>query len=234
MRDRLYEVYVSTHLNHLRETNFAKDARLFHAIYLSHLPTNRHKNILEVGCGIGSFLWFLQREEYTNAYGIDFGPEQIARARSMQLPVEQAEALGFLAAHPGAYDCICGFDVLEHFPSEDVVKFLDLAYDALKLEGRLILRVPNGETLLGTRYRYMDFTHKLAFTAASISQVLRVAGFRTINCYPLEPHVHGISSAVRWTLWQGIKLLLRFYLLVEQGHPGSGILTANLLAVADK
>jgi hypothetical protein len=55
---------------------------------------------------------------------------------------------------------------------------------------------------------------------------------RLFTVVPLEPHVHGPASALRWVIWTAIKQLIRLYLVAEQGTPGGGVFTANLCAAA--
>jgi cyclopropane fatty-acyl-phospholipid synthase-like methyltransferase len=237
-RERLYEAYLSTHLETYRPVTHAgleRDRRLFRALYRRFLPPSRQAEILEVGCGTGSFLFFLRSEGYERAHGIDLGVEQIAAARTLGIDgVEVADGVTYLPAHPETYDLIVALDVLEHLTKDEVLTFLDGAHRALRPGGRVLLRTPNADSPYHSWIRYADFTHEVSFSPSSIRQVLRAAGFASIEVTPLEPHVHGVASAGRWVLWQALKQLIRLYLLVEQGVPGSGVFTANLCAVGRK
>lgn len=186
-----------------------------------------------MGCGSGSFLYFLRSEGYRRIRGIDIAAEQVALARRLGITdVEAADAFTFLAAHAGAYDLIVALDVVEHFPKDEVLRFLDLAHGALRPGGSLLLRTPNADSPFHSWIRYADFTHEVAFTPLSIRQVLRATGFTDVEVVPLEPYAHGPASALRWLLWKIVKQMIRLYLLIEQGTPGSGVFTANLCAVA--
>lgn len=237
-RERLYGAYLSAHLGTYRPATPAaleRDRRLYHAFYRRFLPADRDASILDVGCGAGSFLHFLRHEGYRRIRGIDLSREQIAAARQLGIAeAEEAEAVTFLRQHPETYDLIVAFDVLEHFTKDEILVFLDGVYAALRPGGRILLRTPNGDSPYASWIRYADFTHETVLTPSSVRQVLRVTGFGQIQVVSLEPHVHGVPSAVRWLLWQGIKGLLRLYLLVEQGVPGSGVFTSNLCALAQK
>ncbi len=237
-RERLYRSYLSTHLETYRPMTpdgLERDRRLFRGLYRRFLPDSRDVEILEVGCGTGSFLAFLRSEGYRRVHGIDAGEEQIALARRLGIDeVEVADAIAYLAAHPAHYEFIAALDVIEHFAKDEVLEFLDLAYSALRPGGRILLRTPNADSPYHSWIRYADFTHEVTFTPRSIGQVLRAAGFTGIEIYPLEPYAHGLWSAGRRLLWLGVKQLIRLYLLVEQGTAGSGIFTANLCAVARK
>lgn len=237
-RERLYRSYLSTHVDPygpMTPAGLVRDRRLFRALYRRFLPDAKDAELLEVGCGAGSFLAFLRSEGYTRVHGIDVGEEQVASARRLGIEgVAVADAMPFLEAHPLAYDFIAALDVVEHFAKDEVFEFLDRARGALRPGGRLLLRTPNADSPYHSWIRYGDFTHEVTFSPRSIAQVLRAAGFSGIEIHPLEPHVHGLPSAVRRVLWAGIKQVIRLYLLADQGTTGSGIFSANLCAFARK
>jgi hypothetical protein len=140
----------------------------------------------------------------------------------------------FLQKHPGGFDCITALDVIEHFPKREILPLLDVLYQALKPSGTFMMQSPNVDGPFGSRYRYSDFSHEVAFTKTSISQALSVIGFTNILICPTGPVVHGLLSAGRWVLWQTIRLLLQLFLLAETGSFRGHILTQNLIAVAQK
>ena len=237
-RERLYRAYLSTHLGTYRpvtRTGLERDRQLFRALYRMFLPASKDAQILEVGCGTGSFLFFLREEGYRRIHGIDLGEEQVAQAHALGITeAETAEALTYLDQHADTYDLVVALDVLEHFTKDEALEFLDRVFRSLKSRGRILLRTPNADSPNASWIRYGDFTHETVYTPSSIRQVLRTAGFTEIQVAPLEPHVHGLPSAARWALWQAVKALIRFYLLIEQGVAGSGVFTANLCAVGQK
>jgi hypothetical protein len=144
------------------------------------------------------------------------------------------DLLTFLHGHPKAFACITAFDVVEHFPKCEVLELLDAIHQALQSGGTFIMQVPNGASPFHGTIRYADFTHELAFTKESIIQVLSVTGFTDVHIYPTGPVVYGMLSAVRWVIWHMIQLLLMLYLAAETGAMYGHILTANLIATAQK
>ena len=60
------------------------------------LPEDKGAAILDVGCGRGEFLRFLQVEGYVNCEGIDLAEEQVEQSKRWNLPVRCEDALDYL------------------------------------------------------------------------------------------------------------------------------------------
>jgi len=236
--DEAYDRYVSTHLASIRAHGPAaleSDRRVWHDYLAARFPADRSARIADIGCGSGSFLYFLKCQGYANACGVDRSPEQIELAKRYGIEgAVEGDAMSFLAANPAAFDCVATFDVIEHLERGETLAFLRATFAALRPGGRLILRTANGAGPLAGRIRYADFTHLQAFTLSSISQVLRLAGFERIEVLPEGPRVHGAISAARWAAWQVINSGLRLYLAMETGQMQREIFTRNLIAVAHR
>src|SRR5207253_5943441 len=82
-RSRMYEKYRSVH----GLTN-SYDDRTLRAPYIrrlirKHFPPNREAKILDLGCGNGTLLHFVQEAGYCYVSGVDGSPEQVAAARQL-------------------------------------------------------------------------------------------------------------------------------------------------------
>lgn len=235
-----YHRYCETRPNYLApasvEDLWARGEPVFRRRYLPLMPADKRAAILEIGCGCGEYLAFLQREGYENARGVDRDPEQIAAGQRLGVKrLEVGSAEGVLARGIGKFDCIVAIDVLEHIPKPEVMGFLGLVREAMAPGGRFLCQVPN----LASFYRplfYMDFTHETPFTASSLRQALRMAGFAAPEVHPCGPVVHGLKSGLRWVLWQVLSLGLRTVVAVEAGprEERNSLFTAAILAVAMK
>ena len=83
--------------------------------------------------------------------------------------------------------------------------------------------------------RYWDFLATTSYTHASISQMLRAAGYADVQCVEDTPAVHGLKSAVRWVLWKCIRAVGRLMLAAETGESGrDAIFSQVFLVVAIK
>lgn len=211
-------------------------APVFRRLFVPLLPTRKDAAILDLGCGYGEFLYFLQSEGYTETSGIDLNPQQLEVARSLGVRnVQCCEGKEFLRSSVGQFDFISAIDVLEHVPKNQVLEFLDLVYAALRPGGRFLCQVPNLAAFY-TPLFYMDFSHETPFTGSSLKQVLQLASFENVRVVPMGPVLHGLTSAVRLVLWSAVTAGLRLIQAIEGGprDPLGSIFTAAILALAEK
>jgi len=147
----------------------------------SHLPGKRDSAILDVGCGYGFALRALRGLGYTALKGLEISPQQAERGRGTGFDVEiVVDTATWLHAHPSCYDCVLLLDVLEHVPMAAQIDLLHAILVALKPGGRIVLTTPNANSILASRWRYIDYTHHGSFTEHSLYFVLKNAGFESI------------------------------------------------------
>lgn len=237
-RDKFYSKYVSTQTSQLYGEVSLEDIKKQFPAWKKYfgrfLPKDKNAKILDVGCGNGSFVWWLRQIGYQNVEGIDISKEQVESASKLNIKnIFQADLREFLNNKKEVYDVIFARDVLEHFNKEEIIDVLDVIYDSLNKNGQFICQTVNAENLLWGRLRYGDFTHEMAFTRESLSQVFQVVGFKDIKVYSQPPVIHGTKSLIRFILWKCVEYCLHFYLLIETGS-GKGIFTQNIIATAQK
>lgn len=237
-RDKFYKKYVSSHAATIHggqnisiiEGQFST----WKSYFIKFLPKDKNAAILDVGCGDGGFVLWLNSMGYKNVQGIDYSAEQIEVAKSYGVNnVHQADALIYLPENPDKFDLVFSSDVLEHIPKENVLEFVACIRISLKPCGFFVAQTVNAESLMWGRLRHGDFTHEGAFTQTSIRQVFSLAGYDEIRVFPQRPIVHGLKSLVRYCIWRMFELFFHFYLAVLTGG-SAGIFTQNLIAVAKK
>lgn len=237
-KDKFYARYYSTHIvprkGAVSKTQFEQRARHYQKAWSKLLPANRQAKIIDIGCGNGSMVWWLQKIGYAHAEGIDYSNELIEAARDFGVKnVTQADLMEFLATKLDCYDAIILRDVLEHFPKEVILDILVLCHASLKREGRLILQVPNAETPFFGRIRYGDFTHELAFNRSSLQQLLEVMDFKPVRFCSTGPVITGLRSFLRFLLWKPVEVFYRSLLYAETGRWAS-VVTESIIVVATK
>lgn len=110
------------------------------------------KNVLEVGCGQGTFVQRLIQEHSLAAMGIEFNKNAIQTAQSHDIPVSDL-TLNEIAHDKSKYfDAVCAFQVLEHVSSPR--SFLEESIQLIKPGGKLLISVPNSRSF--TKYAYND------------------------------------------------------------------------------
>ncbi len=212
-------------------------APMLRKIIREHFPPDKSASILDLGCGHGAFIYFIRKAGYINVFGVDRSPEQVTEAKRLGIKgVKQGDLIETLQSLPDeSQDVVVSFDVIEHFTKEEIIQFVDKVYRVLRDGGRWIVHTANGESPFGNRSRYGDFTHEIAFTRVSISQLFRSSGFSEVICREDTPVPHGLKSAIRWILWKGIRGLSRLYLAAETGAgERECIFSQNFLTVAVK
>ena len=209
-----------------------RKAFLTHVI-ATHLPPDRHARILDLGCGAGALLYFLDQAGYRNIAGVDVSQQQIAVAARLGIAAARRGTLeDFLSTEgAGSADAVLAFDILEHLTRPEMMAALAAIRLVLKPGGRCIAHVPNSEGLFGMRVRYGDFTHEQALNPSSARQVFRVAGFRQIRCFEDKPQVHGLASLARRILWDVGAYPFRVLLAAETGA-GGAVLSQNMVIEA--
>lgn len=119
-------------------------ARRFYARLLK-TTTPQNGRILEIGCGFGDLLSFLEKEFQT--VGIDISPAAIAEAekklKRTTLLLLPAEGLGRF--NEASFDTIAAFHLLEHLSSPE--KAIKLIANKLKRNGVFIMATPNPDSL---------------------------------------------------------------------------------------
>lgn len=103
--------------------------------YLSSLPKNRNAKILDLGCGMGHYLYALKALGYKNIIGVDTSSSNVEFCLSQGLNVVKEDALTYLKDHPEEFEGIIFNDVIEHFDKNEIVDVLFAIKGALHSRG---------------------------------------------------------------------------------------------------
>jgi 2-polyprenyl-3-methyl-5-hydroxy-6-metoxy-1,4-benzoquinol methylase len=195
-------------------------ARVNSIRYRDLLPVDKGARSLDIACGAGHFLYFLQKKAgFRNAEGVDISPEQIRIAKEAGITnLYLGDSLERLRDNPGCYDLITAHHFIEHLTKDEVLDFLEAARAALRTGGRLILTTGNVASLFGATHICSDFTHEGGFTPRSFHQLLKTFGFRDIEVRGIGPVPYDLKGRVRVALWRAMRKALVFYLTVERGR----------------
>jgi SAM-dependent methyltransferase len=238
-KDRLYAAYVSSGRSAILYEDpskyFLPRKPYIQRVIHNCLPPSKSIQILDLGCGYGAFIYFLQQAGYWNIQGIDCSSEQVELAKRLGITgIDQMEISSYLMSVKNeTFDVVLLMDVLEHFTRQELFDILDDVLRILRPGGKCIGHVPNAAGLFGMQVRYGDLSHEMAFTPGSINQVFSIVGFDQIQCFEEKPVIHGIVSAIRWLLWNIGSFPSRVMLAAETGGTDF-VLSQNILFTSTK
>lgn len=70
--------------------------------------------ILDIGCGDGAFLMGLLKRKKVNAQGLELNPKALEKGKESGLTILKETVQEYASKHPGEYDVVTSFQVLEH------------------------------------------------------------------------------------------------------------------------
>jgi cyclopropane fatty-acyl-phospholipid synthase-like methyltransferase len=188
-----YSVY-DTHRTYVRAEVRKKHLAEFGRNIWQPAGFNPQHRVLELGCGVGLFLAFLEAKGVSDFQGVemdtkarDFMPASISEHVSTQ----SFEAF-FDSFNGEPFDRIVLLDVFEHFSHGEGVALLRQIVQILKPDGCIILRVPNVASPWGLQYQFNDLTHKALYAPGNIRQLAMAAD---LDCHACLPYSRG--STVR-------------------------------------
>jgi 2-polyprenyl-3-methyl-5-hydroxy-6-metoxy-1,4-benzoquinol methylase len=199
------------------------------------LPADPHAAMLDIGCGAGHLLTWLQRAGYDNALGVDVSEGAVAHCHASGLPnVERITDLtSFLAAKKQRFDLITMNDVVEHIAKPDTVATLAAARAALAQSGKLVVKTLNMGNVGALYLRYADFTHEVGFTETSLRQVLLAAGFANVRLVPYRVPARTLRTRIWRTVGQIWQLCFQLLMFLDIGTDAPSIRSKMLLAIAE-
>jgi 2-polyprenyl-3-methyl-5-hydroxy-6-metoxy-1,4-benzoquinol methylase len=199
------------------------------------IPKDKNANILDLGCGYGSFLHTLQIREYKNLFGVEIGEEENRFLNSKGLNVSKLDILDFLKSDIKTYELITLFDVLEHFKKDEIVEMLPLLKKRLNDNGKLILRLPNGEAIFKGSIMYGDFTHETYFTKRSMIQLFHTFGFSRVEIYPTYIFGNTWKAKIAKLIYMSYVKLYKTLLRIDNGSSVEHFVPSqNILGIINK
>ncbi len=174
-------------INNTTPKGYKTIATAYGKLFKKFLPEKKDAFIIDVGCGPGYFLHFLNEEGYKdNSLGIDISQDQVDLCKEKGLEAYPYEALTyFKRLRLGGIDLVVMNDLLEHISKENIPELLREVHRSLAPEGKLLVKTLNMANPLGGYARHFDITHEVGFTEESLKQVLDTAGFSQVDIYPV-------------------------------------------------
>lgn len=197
------------------------------------LPPNRDAVCLDLACGCGEMIYLLEREGFQHTSGVDLCQEELQSAQPfIKGELVQADVLEYLRQRRSeSVDFVTALNFLEHLSKDTLLAVLSELRRVLRPGGALVAMVPNAISPFGSLTRHWDITHEWAFTPNNFRQLAALTDFDgSVEFRECGPVVHGITSAVRYLLWQAIRAAVAAWFLIELGNVKGGIYTMDMLA----
>jgi cyclopropane fatty-acyl-phospholipid synthase-like methyltransferase len=157
----------------------ANHRHFYDRIVLPWLPLDRSCAIAELACGHGSFLVWLSQLGFDQIVGVDSSHEQAEIAIQTGATIEIADAIQWISQHPSSsLDIIVAIDFAEHISKDDFMELLSQSIRVLKNKGRLILRLPNGESPFVGSNLFNDITHLWTYTPNCLDTLAKMHGYQ--------------------------------------------------------
>ncbi len=153
--------------------------------------------VLEIGCGYAAFAALLPTADYT---GLEFSSEAADHASRNGLTVFKQSIEDHAKHHPGRYDVVCSFQVLEHVA--DVKTFITASLSALKPNGLLIYCVPSAESYISRLENCilnMPPHHVTHWTDAALGKIANLFSVELVALEHevlAERHIHDYAFSV--------------------------------------
>lgn len=139
-------------------------------------------NVLDIGCGTGTFLKALQEADI-GGYGIDLNEDYVSLCESHGFKVIRADAISHLISiDPCSLDGVFISQLVEHLPGEELLRMLRLCYEKMQYEGHIVIATPNiRSVLVSSNLFYLDPTHISHIHPEVLKFMLQSCGFREIE-----------------------------------------------------
>ena len=174
-KKKIYDNYYKLSRNPDHHVDQKKINKAYSYYFRKWLPSDKNSKILDLGCGSGHLLIFLKSKNYLDIVGVDTSIEQVNLIKDKSLNIHKEDIFKFLEKNDDLFDIIFLVDVIEHLNKEEVLSILEKCFNALNLNGRIIIRTPNGEGPFSNLYYFNDFTHEQIFNSNTLKTLFRIS-----------------------------------------------------------
>lgn len=145
-------------------------------------------DVVDIGCGRGELLALLH-ERGVRARGVDSNAAMVEMCRAKGFEVAQGDALTYLRSQPDAgVGGLIAIQVVEHFSSAYLMRFLDAAFHAMRPGAPLILETLNPACWMAFFETYLrDVTHRQPLHPDTLRLLVQASGFTAVDVQFRQP-----------------------------------------------
>jgi 2-polyprenyl-3-methyl-5-hydroxy-6-metoxy-1,4-benzoquinol methylase len=232
-----YKNYVTNHFSNAHKKDYEQQFRYYDVNYTDIIPKNKDTRILDLGCGIGHFLYYTKKKGYKHVIGVDFSKECVDKTKQLNLgfEIKESDIMDFLKNNFQKFEVIVMNDIIEHLEKENILLVLRLINKALSEDGIIIVKTPNASNMItGSSSRYIDFTHTTCFTNESMSQVLKMTGFNDVKVYGQQMMMFNPLINLILGIFYGLQYIILRLLFLINGRKTTKIFSKTLIATGKK
>jgi SAM-dependent methyltransferase len=118
---------------------------LHHKVYkvlVKKFQNNQNIAILDMGCGTGGLISYLNQKGYTNIKGFDFSQDAVNFCTQKKLPVVKGSLMDVDLMESEKQDVLICNDVLYFFDKKDLTNLFNKMSQKLKSNGILVINLP--------------------------------------------------------------------------------------------
>ncbi|MBF0130281.1 MAG: class I SAM-dependent methyltransferase, partial [Alphaproteobacteria bacterium] len=167
-------------------------------------------SVLEIGCGAGLFLRYLENRGYRRIVGVDVDDRLksvLGDLTRTELLFGDIRALAETALKNETFDRIALFDVVEHIELSTLIPLMRTLRKLLTPEGRLVIRTPNVSSPWGVKMFFDSFDHVTPLTPARMEELAAMTGYTVLGRYEQLPTKPGkrlaqgaVHALLSWAL----------------------------------
>ncbi len=145
--------------------------------------------IADLGCGRGEFVQALSAAGLT-PIAVDTNTDAIEEIRQSGIEAINQRADRFLREQPDdSLHGISAFHLIEHIPTDAMVRLFEESFRALRSGGVFVLETPNPENIrVGAHTFWLDPTHLKPVPPLLIDTLLRASGFEIVDSLRLSAY----------------------------------------------
>lgn len=215
------------------ERHFNKLSRWYSARLKKYLPVSLNARCLDIPCGYGNFLYFLNSRGYRNIQGFDLDEAQVKLANLLNLPAVAKDVFSVLSTADESYDLISSIDFIEHLSKDNALIFIDECKKSLKVGGVLIIRTPCADGPFGAHDAANDLTHEWSMTSNVLRTILEMSGFSKVELLDERPQPTSFFETMRWIVFFPSKIAASIF-CIGLGMRPPQIWSRSMIAVAYK
>lgn len=188
--------------------------------------------VLELGFGNGAFAGWARDQGWDYA-GTELDPELVRQGLAWGLEAYSVDTPLETIAAGRKFDLVVAFDVLEHIDLDGVFRLLCEIKPNLAPGGRLVARLPSGDSPFSRAIQYGDITHKSIIGTGIVRQLAAASGLRVEQARAVTFPILGVGivSGLRRLAVSGLRHAIRAIINVAFLDRGNSVVEANMVIV---